>query len=107
MSHAETDYPHLAHFLAGYLHQDWMLCADDLPGVARAYLSDEPPGSAAALRGDIARFLADHPDDTDRAYAGYFPNGVLPAAWDMDSVNWLLWVDRLLDVSQPAPQPPR
>lgn len=92
----EADYPNLAHFLAGYLHQDWMLEATGLPAVARAFTASESPEAVALLRADIARFLAAHADP-GLAYASLFPNGVLPSAWGMDGGAWLAWVARLLD----------
>ncbi len=53
------DYPALSQFLAGYLHEDFVLDHKTPEGARDAFLKDANAKERAAVRRDLERFLAD------------------------------------------------
>jgi hypothetical protein len=58
----------LSDFLGEWFHQDFDLMGETVPDVARAFAESATPQMRAALAADIARFLDEHPDDTESAF---------------------------------------
>lgn len=53
------DYPALSQFLAGYLHEDFVLDHKTPEGARDAFLKDANAKERAAVRKDLERFLAE------------------------------------------------
>jgi len=85
IDNAATDYPALAHLLAGYYHQDWRQDHATPDAAVHAFAADASPDTVAAAAADIdrlvdaglERILADGFD------CNYVPgaNGLTPAGW--------------------------
>jgi hypothetical protein len=52
------DFPALAQFLGGYLHQDFLLDHASAPAAARSFRADASPEEAAAVDAELDRLLA-------------------------------------------------
>lgn len=51
------DFPALAQFLGGYLHQDFLLEHGSAPAAARSFRADASPEEASAVDNELARLL--------------------------------------------------
>ncbi|HUR02340.1 MAG TPA: contact-dependent growth inhibition system immunity protein [Nonomuraea sp.] len=52
------DFPALAQFLGGYLHQDFLLDHASAPAAARSFRADASPEEARAVDAELDRLLA-------------------------------------------------
>ncbi len=58
MSEMRTQYPHLAHLLGAYFHQDWNLDDPDAQAVLRRYAQEVSSRKRKAAGREAARLLA-------------------------------------------------
>jgi len=89
-------YPRLAALIGAYFNQDAAYIADSFEGLVADYRRSSHAGDRAALRRDIAAFLADHAGDLDAAFDAAFGFDVDPATWGHDAASFLRSLDEMV-----------
>lgn len=90
-------YPYLFNLLGGWFHQDFDIQGDTIEKTIASFRESTPAEDLMGTRADIHRFLRlfDGPE-LDRKFREIFQSGVSPAGWEMDTKQWLLYIDQLL-----------
>ena len=103
------EFPDMDALLGGYFHQDFDIFGNTLAEVVATYRKDTAPDPQIVkrTRSDIARFLAERPDDEqlNADFETFFDPGVLVEGWEPDITTWRQWLTRvseLLNVVAPA-----
>lgn len=84
----EPDYPHLAHLLAAYFHQDCYLDAADDAEILAGYIAHSTQGQILALIADIERFLHDHAEDPLPAAQRLFQPDIIIGGSNAEARDW-------------------
>jgi hypothetical protein len=74
-------YPALADLIGAWFHQDYDIEGETMPEIMAAFRAVMTPAEQALASTDIARFVAEHPDDLDEAFESTFRPGVIPSAF--------------------------
>jgi hypothetical protein len=101
------DFPDLDTLLGGYFHQDFDIFGNTLAEVVATFKKDTAPDPdiARRTRSDIARFLAERPDDKklDSDFEEYFDPGVLVNGWEPEITTWRQWLTRVSELLEFQP----
>ena len=90
-------YPYLFNLIGAWFHQDYSIEGNTLEEIMSSFRESSPAEDLLGTRADIHRFLR-HFDGANlqNEFIRMFEPGVLPIAWDMDTKQFLLRIDELL-----------
>jgi hypothetical protein len=74
-------FPALADLIGACFHQDYDIEGETIPEIVGAFRAVTTPAERANVCTDIARFIAEHPDDLEEALEITFQPGVVPSAF--------------------------
>jgi hypothetical protein len=89
-------YPALADLIGAWFHQDYDIEGETIPEIVGAFRAVTTPVERATVRADIARFIAEHPQDLDEAFESTFRPGVIPSAFSGSTRGFLDDIDGVL-----------
>ncbi len=88
--------PQIDALIGAYFNQDAAYIADTLEGLVDDWRRTHAPADHAALRAEIAIFLAAHPQDADAAFEARWGFDVDPTTWGHDATSFLRRVAELV-----------
>jgi hypothetical protein len=92
--------------IGAYFNQDSFLVADTVEGIVADYMDGHRPEKQAALRREIAAFMAEHASHLDAVFEEKYGYDVDPKLWDCaDAADFLRTVDAVLAGNGPVNRP--
>lgn len=97
----------LAHLLASYFHQDYLLVHGSEEGVLDNYVRSEDPSTVNKTIAEIERLAGKYEDELLAAYQRWFPYSFIVGDNDQQAREWFDWLSsglrrRLAEESPPT-----
>lgn len=86
------DHGDLAHLLASYFHQDYLVVHGSEEGVLDDFVKSEESSTVARTITDIEQFVGRHENDLLAAYQRWFPYSFIVGEDDQQAREWFDWL---------------